>query len=396
MARLYYSKLQAVLDADITAVATTVTFTAPLREWGEDNIATIAAPDILAMWVGNELIHVTAYTSGASTATVLRGQEGSTATTHNEGDILRHDATATDWESVGGGSVDDTAYDATTWNGVTTVAPSKNAVRDKIETLAPLASPTFTGLPVAPQWKATGITGANTTPLTISGANASGAPASGGHVKGEIAGDDTGKLWYCTVAGTPGTWVQIGAGGSVSDTAYGVGWDGDTTTAPSKNAVYDKIETLGSGALLDYARAVRSAGNITINGTSWANVDTGLDLVLTAATGDLIEVSPSGRLAPGAGATHTFFDVATIVGGSPVNYFVAGGASDEGAQGWRCQDTTDARITGSIARTLVSGDISGGTVTLRLRTRQDTAGNRLFVAGATNPFVWYAKNLGPA
>lgn len=33
--------------------------------------------------------------------------------------------------------------------------------------------------------------------------------------------------------------------GKVSDTAYGVGWNGDTTTAPSKNAVYDKIETLG-------------------------------------------------------------------------------------------------------------------------------------------------------
>lgn len=113
------------------------------------------------------------------------------------------------------------------------------------------ASPTFTGLPTGPQWKSTGVTGANTTPLTISGANASGAPASGAHVKGEIAGDDTGKLWYCTVAGTPGTWVQIGASGSVSDAAYGAGWNGDTTTAPSKNAVYDKIETLsGAGSLL--------------------------------------------------------------------------------------------------------------------------------------------------
>lgn len=39
----------------------------------------------------------------------------------------------------------DTAYDGTTWNAVTDTAPSKNAVRDKIETLAPIASPTFTG-----------------------------------------------------------------------------------------------------------------------------------------------------------------------------------------------------------------------------------------------------------
>jgi hypothetical protein len=32
--------------------------------------------------------------------------------------------------------------------------------------------------------------------------------------------------------------------GGVSDTAYGVGWDGDTDTSASKNALYDKIEAL--------------------------------------------------------------------------------------------------------------------------------------------------------
>jgi microcystin-dependent protein len=32
-------------------------------------------------------------------------------------------------------NISDTAYDATTWNGVTTIAPSKNAVRDKIDTM---------------------------------------------------------------------------------------------------------------------------------------------------------------------------------------------------------------------------------------------------------------------
>jgi len=39
---------------------------------------------------------------------------------------------------------DDTAY-ASSWNGVTTIAPSKNAVYDKIELLAPIAGATFTG-----------------------------------------------------------------------------------------------------------------------------------------------------------------------------------------------------------------------------------------------------------
>jgi hypothetical protein len=39
-----------------------------------------------------------------------------------------------------GSSIDDTAYNATTWNGDTTHAPSKNAVRDKIESMG---SPDF-------------------------------------------------------------------------------------------------------------------------------------------------------------------------------------------------------------------------------------------------------------
>jgi hypothetical protein len=57
------------------------------------------------------------------------------------------------------------------------------------------------------------------------------------------------------VAGTPTskkiTWANIKAAirsALVSDTAYGSGWNGDTTTAPSKNAVYDKIETLDAAS----------------------------------------------------------------------------------------------------------------------------------------------------
>jgi hypothetical protein len=46
-------------------------------------------------------------------------------------------------------SVPAEAYDATAWNGSNEV-PTKNDVRDKIETLAPLASPTFTGTVTTP------------------------------------------------------------------------------------------------------------------------------------------------------------------------------------------------------------------------------------------------------
>lgn len=46
-------------------------------------------------------------------------------------------------------AVSDTAY-AGSWNGVATIAPSKNAVYDQMELKAPLASPTFTGVPAMP------------------------------------------------------------------------------------------------------------------------------------------------------------------------------------------------------------------------------------------------------
>lgn len=40
---------------------------------------------------------------------------------------------------------------------------------------------------------------------------------------------------------------------NISDTAYGASWDGDTTTAPSKNAIYDKIQTMGgTGTVTDF------------------------------------------------------------------------------------------------------------------------------------------------
>lgn len=45
----------------------------------------------------------------------------------------------------------------------------------------------------------------------FAGGTASGSPATGAHSKGEFILDQTGSFWLCTVAGTPGTWIQAGA-----------------------------------------------------------------------------------------------------------------------------------------------------------------------------------------
>jgi hypothetical protein len=53
---------------------------------------------------------------------------------------------------------------------------------------------------------AAGLTGA-TAISRYAGASASGAPASGTFAVGDYVIDQTGAVWICTVAGTPGTWV---------------------------------------------------------------------------------------------------------------------------------------------------------------------------------------------
>ena len=158
--------------------------------------------------------------------------------------------------------------------------------------------------------------------------------------------------------------------------------------------------TGGSGTatgqgLVDFAFAKRTSGSFTLNSTSWANLDTGLDLTLTAASGEIIEVCISARW--GSQALIAGLDVVTLVGGSPVNSISgANGAAGYGVQSWSATSGSEQAVGGAILYTLVSGDISSSTVTLRLRYRTASASNKGLYAESDLPFHWYAKNLGPA
>jgi hypothetical protein len=77
---------------------------------------------------------------------------------------------------------------------------------------------TVTSQITAPDFKASGLTGATAASRYV-GATASGAPASGTFAVGDFVIDQTGKVFICTVAGTPGTWAQAGAtfdGGTIT------------------------------------------------------------------------------------------------------------------------------------------------------------------------------------
>ena len=66
----------------------------------------------------------------------------------------------------------------------------------------------------------------------------------------------TNSLWQVTWI----TEVSITHPSQVSDTAYAASWDGVTTTAPSKNAVYDKISTMDT-TIENLSQAVSSGGS---------------------------------------------------------------------------------------------------------------------------------------
>lgn len=76
---------------------------------------------------------------------------------------------------------------------------------------------------------ADGLTGA-TAAYRLAGGTASGAPASGTFLLGDVAIDQTGKVWVCTVAGSPGTWTQAGSSITIDSTT------GDIAAAPGTAA----------------------------------------------------------------------------------------------------------------------------------------------------------------
>lgn len=84
--------------------------------------------------------------------------------------------------------------------------------------------------------------------------------------------DYNGSSYVMYVNATAGTlptddtkWMVVaekgdtGAAASISDATYGVGWNGVTDVAPSKNAVYDKIETLSAASGISESLAIAYA-----------------------------------------------------------------------------------------------------------------------------------------
>jgi hypothetical protein len=114
------------------------------------------------------------------------------------------------------------------WAGPTSGGAAAPAFRALVSGDLPSA-PTVSGEVTAADFKAAGLTGAVSASRYV-GATASIAPTTGTFALGDFVITQTGKIYVCTVAGSPGTWVQVGAGGAASMTIQ------EVDTSPSVSA----------------------------------------------------------------------------------------------------------------------------------------------------------------
>jgi hypothetical protein len=148
----------------------------------------------------------------------------------------------------------------------------------------------------------------------------------------------------------------------------------------------------------------KTNGNVTINtanSATWMDVAAGtganqLDIVLPGQPGDIIEVSLSTMW--GNEAVFAQLDVVTWVSGAVASSFSANGAATpltSGILAWKGLNGVERPVGGTVQMALGAEDISGGTVTLRLRASTNSAVNKTLNAATDTALTFGAKNLGP-
>lgn len=104
---------------------------------------------------------------------------------------------------------------------------------------SPFTPPTIPGAQGYPL----GLTGATAATRYVGGTT-SGSPATGTFAVGDFIIDETGAVYVCTVAGSPGTWTQAGGGGSGAVAYAEV--TSDVTVTSTTEATPDSIVSLGA------------------------------------------------------------------------------------------------------------------------------------------------------
>ncbi len=149
-------------------------------------------------------------------------------------------------------------------------------------------------------------------------------------------------------------------------------------------------------------RTQQVAGNITLSGSaSFVEVATaaggpgnaGLDLVIAAATGDVLDIGGIFKFG-NTTALQIWFDVATIVSNAAVSWVGQSAGSNANDGLGTATPSIRTQFAFRTFHTVVSGDISGGNVTLRPYFLCSGAGSRVLSRTASGgPLVFTVANL---
>ncbi len=104
----------------------------------------------------------------------------------------------------GGGGVSDHG-DLTGLTDPDHTVAAVSGLQAALDAKAAIASPTFTGITTAPEFSASGLTGAMAASRYVGGTT-TGPPTSGTFAVGDFVVAQDGFMWVCITAGTPGTW----------------------------------------------------------------------------------------------------------------------------------------------------------------------------------------------
>jgi hypothetical protein len=148
----------------------------------------------------------------------------------------------------------------------------------------------FTGELKTPDLVAAGLTGATAASRYV-GATASGAPSSGTFAIGDYIVDQSGAMWVCTTAGTPGTWKNTGAAGNAVTSVFS-----RTGVVTAQSGDYSVGQVTGAEATANKGAA---SGYAPLDGSSQvpiANIPTG-------STSSTVAIGNDARFAGSAAGT---------------------------------------------------------------------------------------------
>lgn len=130
----------------------------------------------------------------------------------------------------------------------------------------------------ATYFKALGKLGA-TAGASLAGGTISGAPTFGLFDKGDLVADHSGKVWICTSAGSPGTWVDSSSGASLN-TVVRYHQDSVTAQSISNNTItiidYDTLD-------IDTISLVTTGASWKMTATATGNYNVNAAAVLSSA-----------------------------------------------------------------------------------------------------------------